>query len=114
MLPNGSGIASPECSRRGVTLSIGIQRILLEIQHMLAAAMIGPRERFDSVTRRFPITLGDRALPLPLLWWPLGIAAECGVIKLAFAEANDPAPSWCRVASPGAVIGVPACTARQS
>jgi hypothetical protein len=31
MLPNGLGIASPECSRRGVTLSIGIQRVLLEI-----------------------------------------------------------------------------------
>jgi hypothetical protein len=27
MLPNGLGIASPECSRRGVTLSIGIQRV---------------------------------------------------------------------------------------
>jgi hypothetical protein len=38
MLPNGLGIASPECSRRGVTLSIGIQRVLLEIWHMLAAA----------------------------------------------------------------------------
>jgi hypothetical protein len=38
MLPNGLGIASPECSRRGVTLSIGIQRVLLEIWHMRAAA----------------------------------------------------------------------------
>jgi hypothetical protein len=38
MLPNGLGIASPECSRRGVTLSIGIQRVLPEIWHMLAAA----------------------------------------------------------------------------
>ena len=63
MLPNGAGIASPECSRRGVSLSIGIQRVLLEIQDTQAAVMMGPRERFDSVTRRFPITLGEGTLP---------------------------------------------------
>ena len=39
MLPNGSGIASPECSRSCVALSIGVQRIMLEIQHMLAVRL---------------------------------------------------------------------------
>jgi hypothetical protein len=34
--------------------------------------------------------------------------------RVCCPEANNPALSRCRVVSPGAVIGVPACTARRS
>jgi hypothetical protein len=49
MLPNGPSIASPECSRRCVTLSIGVRWIVLEVRHMLATAMMNLRAR---TTRR--------------------------------------------------------------
>ena len=55
-LPNGPSIASSESSRRGVTLSIGVQRILLEIQLMWAAAMMSLCKQFGERPGAKPVS----------------------------------------------------------
>jgi hypothetical protein len=114
MLPTQPSIASSECSRHRVALSIGFDGPARDPTHARNGNDL--HAQFETLSADFPsrLVMAGAAAALVI------VAIQTVAVRISwsdrecYSEANNPALSLCRVASPGAVIGVPACTARRS